>query len=128
MNVTNNGIEDIILDQYSAMLILRAQSGGGGGIAKAMFIMKDSTPSVEDGGAYTLDYKTLPGGGTQTIVHFGADGAGGGNIEASHGDEAIYAANMLLFGFEDLDSDGSSSGEPAYSQNLPFQALRLVAP
>jgi len=127
LNLTNNGIEDIIIEKYSALLILRAQSGGGGSIAKAMFVIKDSTPTVENGGAYQENYKIMPAGGTGTMIYFGADGAGSGNLEKTHSDVAVYAVNMLLFGYEDIDSDQQTNDPPdsPYSQNLPFQALRM---
>ncbi|MCZ6581972.1 MAG: hypothetical protein O6761_02230 [Thaumarchaeota archaeon] len=127
MNVTNNGIEDVILEKYTTMLILRGESGAGGSLAKAMFVMKDSTTSVENSGAYTNNYKILPGGGTQTIIYFGAKNAGGSSLETTHGDVAVYAANILLFGYEDIDDNGTTNDPPdtPYSQNLPFQALRM---
>jgi len=127
MNFTNNGVEDVLMEKYSAMLILRAQSGGGGSIAKAMFILKDSTPTVENGGAYANDDKILYAGGTTTTLYFGADGAGSGNLEKTHGDVAIYAANLLLYGYLDINDDQQSNDPPdtPYSQNLPFQALRM---
>jgi len=127
LNVTNHGIEDIILEEYSALLLLRAETGAGGNIARAFFIMKDSTPSVENSGQYQVDYKILPANGTTTTpVYFGTTVAGGGILEVTHSDVAIYAVNMLVFGYEDNDADGlTSGGDTPYSQNLPFQALRM---
>jgi len=127
LNVTNHGIEDIILEEYSALLFLRAETGAGGNMARAFFIMKDSTPSVENSGQYQVDYKILPADGTTTTpVYFGTTVAGGGILEKTHQDVSIYAVNMLVFGYEDNDDDGlTSGGDTPYSQNLPFQALRM---
>jgi len=127
VNVTNNETEDIILEEYSAILLLRAETGAGGNMARAFFIMKDSTPSVENSGQYQVDYKILPANGTTTTpVYFGTTVAGGGILEKTHVDVAIYAVNMLFFGYEDNDDDGlTSGGDTPYSQNLPFQALRM---
>jgi hypothetical protein len=129
INMTNNGLKDIFLEENTALLILRAQSVGGGGIAKVMFILNDSTDSQEDGGLYTDHSKKLKVGISQ-VVYFGEDKAGDSHThEDTHGDETIYAVNLLIFGHEDTDgSGGYNTGDIAYSQNLPFQAFRLTAP
>jgi len=128
MNVTNNGFDDIIMDKFTALFVLRAQTGGGGNLPRAFFIMDESTLTVENGGAYTLDSKILLGDGASTVVYFGADGAGGAGLESTHGDTAIYAANLLIFGYEDKNINGITDVPPdqPYSQNLPFQALRMI--
>ena len=128
MNVTNNGVEDILIDKFTALFVLRAQTGGGGNLPRAFFVMGDSTPTVENGGAFTTDSKILAGNGGTNIVYFGADGAGGTGLENTHGDTAIYAANLLIFGYEDKNINGITDEPPdqPYSQNLPFQALRMI--
>jgi len=37
MNVTNNVVDDIILDKFTALFVLRAQTGGGGNLPRAFF-------------------------------------------------------------------------------------------
>lgn len=127
MNLTNNGIEDILLDKYSALLVLKAQSGGGGNIAKAFFIKNDSTQLVEDGGAYSPNYNKWLLANATTTVYFGANGAGGSGLETTHGDVSIYAVDLLIFGYDDTDDDRQVTPviDPPYSQNLPFQAVRM---
>jgi len=128
MNVTNNGIEDILIDKFTALFVLRAETGGGGNLPRAFFVMDDSTPTVENGGAFTTDSKILAGNGGTNIVYFGAKGEGGAGLENTHGDTAIYAANLLIFGYEDRDKSATTNVPPdqPYSQNLPFQALRMI--
>jgi len=129
INMTNNGLVDIFLEEKTALLILRAQSVGGGGIARVMFIMNDSTDSQEDGHLYTDHSKALKVGISQ-VVYFGEDKAGGSHThEATHDDETIYAVNLLIFGHDDTDgSGGYTLADVAYSQNLPFQAFSLADP
>jgi len=127
IDMTNNGLTDIFLDEHTAMLVLRAQSGGGGGIAKAYFVLNDSTTALEDGGLYTNNSITLKVGIPYTM-YLGEDLPSNNHAhEATHGDEAIYAANLLIFGHEDTNGNGvyNAGVDIAYSQNLPFQALKL---
>ena len=129
INMTNNGEEDIFIEEHTAMLILRAKSGGGGDIARAMFILNNSTATQEDGGLYPNHGTTLRVNVTQTI-YLGERIVGDGHQhESTHSDVAIYAANLLIFGHEDTNgSGGYNTGDTAYSQNLPFQAFRLADP
>ena len=127
INMTNNGEEDIFMDEHTAMLILRAKSGGGGDIARAMFILNNSTATQEDGGLYPNHGTILLVNVTQTI-YLGEDVVGAPHThEATHSDVAIYAANLLIFGHEDTNGNGvyDPAVDIAYSQNLPFQALKL---
>ena len=126
MNVTNNGFEDIILEEFTALLVLRAQNAGGGNLPAVFYINGDSTPTVADGGVYTANSKILLGDGASTVVYFGAPSAGGSDLHSTHNDDAIYAANLLIFGYEDKNLNGITDDPPdqPYSQNLPFQALR----
>ena len=127
INMTNSGEEDIFIEEHTAMLVLRAQSGGGGGIAKAMFVLNNSTATLEDGGLYPDHGTILLVNVTQTL-YFGEDQASNGHLhEATHPDDAIYAANLLIFGHEDTNGNGvyDPAIDIAYSQNLPFQALKL---
>ncbi len=127
INMTNNGEADIFVEEHTAMLVLRAQSGGGGGIAKAMFIINNSTATQEDGGLYP-DHGTILFVNVTQTIYLGEDivGAPHGH-ESTHADEAIYAANLLIFGHEDTNGNGvyDAGADIAYSQNLPFQALKL---
>ncbi len=127
INMTNSGEEDIFIEEHTAMLVLRAQSGGGGGIAKAMFVLNNSTATLEDGGLYPDHGTILLVNVTQTL-YFGEDQASNGHQhETTHPDDAIYAANLLIFGHADTNGNGiyDIGTDIAYSQNLPFQALKL---
>jgi len=127
INMTNNGVEPLLLEENSALLILRAKSGAGGGIAKAMFIKDNSTATVEDGGLYPNHGTMLKVNVTQT-VYFGENVVGAPeSLETTHGDVAIYAVNMLIFGHEDINGNYvyDSGTDIPYSQNLPFQAFKL---
>jgi len=127
INMTNHGLTDIFLDEHTAMLVLRAQSGGGGGISKAFFILNNSTDTQEDGGLYPNNGSILYVNVTHTM-YLGEDVAGNTHVhESTHGDVAIYAANLLIFGHEDTNGNGvyNVGVDVAYSQNLPFQALKL---
>jgi hypothetical protein len=110
------------------MLVLRAQSGGGGGIAKAMFILNNSTATQEDGHLYPDHGTILRVNVTQTI-YLGEDlvNPPTHSHEVTHPDVAIYAANLLIFGHEDINGNGiyDPASDVPYSQNLPFQALKL---
>jgi len=128
INMTNSGLKDIMMEEHTAMLVLRAQSGGGGGIAKAMFIMNNSTDTVSDGHLYPNHGTILRVNVTQTI-YLGEDlvNPPTHSHESTHPDVAIYAANLLIFGHEDTNGNGvyDPTIDIPYSQNLPFQALTL---
>ena len=127
INMTNNGDEVIMLEESTALFLIRATSGGAGNIAKAMFILDNSTATQEDGGLYPNHGTHLQINVTQT-VYFGEDIPGDTHAhESTLNEAAIYAANLLIFAHEDTNGNGSYdvSADISYSQNLPFQALKL---
>jgi len=127
INMTNNGDAVIMLEESTALFLIRATSGGAGNIAKAMFIMNNSTATQEDGGLYPNHGTHLQINATQT-VYFGEDVPGDAHAhEATLNEAAIFAANLLIFAHEDTNGSGSYEIGPdvSYSQNLPFQALKL---
>jgi len=128
INMTNNGDEDLLVEEHTALFMLRAQTGGGGGLPRSFFLKADSTPSVEDPGAYTDHSKIIPKDGTAAVLYFGVTAAGSSNLQTTHPDDGIYAVTVLIFGHDDVNDNGSydDPGDPPYSQNLPFIALRLV--
>ena len=127
INMTNSGTNDLFLDENSAMLTLKGKSGGGGNINNAFFIKNPSTATQEDGGAYTPNNSITLIVNATTYVYFGADGAGATATEATNNEVGIYAANILVFAHEDTNGSGFYELGPdiSYSQNLPFQALKL---
>jgi len=127
INMTNSGTNDLFLDENSAMLTLKGKSGGGGNINNAFFLKNPSTTTQEDGGAYTPNNGIKLVVNATTYVYFGADGAGVAALEATNNEAGIFAANILVFAHEDTNGSGFYELGPddPYSQNLPFQALRL---
>jgi len=134
INMTNNGLQNIILDENTSLLSLKGASGGGGNINNAFFLKNNSTDTQEDGGAYDNNNcvtgdpscKILIVNVTSTI-YFGADGAGATALEATNNEAGIFAVNLLIFGHEDTNGNGlyDDGTDIAYSQNLPFQAFKL---
>ena len=127
INMTNSGTNDLFLDENTAMLTLKGKSGGGGNINNAFFLKNPSTATQEDGGAYTPNNSLKLVVNATTYVYFGADGAGAAAIEATNNEAGIFAANILVFAHEDSNGSGSYELGPdvSYSQNLPFQAVKL---
>lgn len=125
VNVTNNGAYDIYLDTNTAILILQAQSGGGGNLPTTMFIKADSTTTNENPGAYTNYSKILQADKLYYTIYFGVTTAGGSMLQTIP-DPGIYAVNLILFGFSDTNDDGFYDSTAPYSQNLPFQGLNAT--
>jgi len=127
INMTNSGTNDLFLDENTAMLTLKGKSGGGGNINNAFFLKNPSTATQEDGGAYSPNNSLKLVVNATTYVYFGADGAGASINEFTNNEAGIFAANILVFAHEDTNGSGSYELGPdvSYSQNLPFQALKL---
>ena len=126
VNLTNNGPKDIMLEKNTALLMLEAQTGGGGNLPSAMFIKKDSNVTHANAGAYNDYSKILKANGTAVqTIYLGAENAGSATLIAIPHD-GLYAVNLILFGFIDANNDGKYKPEDdkePYSQNLPFQGL-----
>jgi len=128
INMANRGTEDIIVEEHTSLLMLRAQTQGGGSLPRVFYIKADSTPAAEDPGAYIDNSKIILADGTPIILYFGVDSAGGATLQETHNSADIIAVNLLTFGHEDVNDNGiyDNPGDPPYSQNLAFQALRLI--
>ena len=126
INIATLAADDIILEENTALLMLRSQTQGGGNMPRAFYLKADSTPGNEDPGAYIPNNsKTIPADGTPVMLYFGVTDAGGSSLQNTHNSDDIVAVFMLIFGHEDVDDNGYNLGDPPYSQNLPFQALKL---
>ncbi len=127
INIANRGNEDILLEQTTSLFMLHAQTQGGGNLPRTFFIKADSTPTVEDPGAYIDHTKIIPKDGTAVLVYFGVEDNGSSTLQPTRDTAGINAVFLLIFGHQDLNDNGNydNPGDPPYSQNLPFQGLRL---
>jgi len=134
IKIKNMGVEDIIVEQHSALFMLRAQTQGGGNLPRTFFVKADSTVMVEDPGAYADHSKIILAGGNWVTFYFGVNGAGSTTLETTHFKTGINSVNVLMFGHQDENDNVSFDdpvvcgciGDPPYSQNMSFQALRLL--
>jgi len=128
INLANKGTEDIIVEQHTALLMLRAQTQGGGNLPRVFWMLNDTTTSNEGPIAYTDNSKIIPKDGPPVVLYFGATAAGGATLETTHDSVAIIAVDVLTFGHLDVNENGSydNPGDPPYSQKLAFQAIRLI--
>ncbi|MCH6586476.1 MAG: hypothetical protein IH792_05565 [Thaumarchaeota archaeon] len=128
INLANRGVADIIVEQNTSLFMLHAQNQGGGNLPRVYFIKADSTPTVEDPGAYPNLSKIILKDGTPIMLYFGVEDAGGASLNESHPDTGIIGIYLLTFGYQDVNENGiyDNPGDPPYSQNLAFQALRLI--
>jgi len=127
INIANRGTEDILLEQTTSLFMLHAQTQGGGNLPRTFFIKADSTPAVEDPGAY-IDYsKIIPKDGTPVLIYFGVENNGSSILQDTINTSGINAVFLLIFGHQDENDNGiyDNPGDPPYSQNLPFQGIRL---
>ncbi len=127
INIANRGTEDIIIEQTTSLFTLHAQTQGGGNLPRTFFIMADSTPTVENSGAYVAGSKIILKDGTPILLYFGVDDDGSATLQETHGTPGINAVFLLIFGHQDVNNNGiyDNPGDPPYSQNLAFQGLRL---
>jgi archaellum component FlaF (FlaF/FlaG flagellin family) len=128
INIANRGNEDIIIEQTTSLFTLHAQTQGGGNLPRTFFIMADSTPVVENSGAYIAGSKIILKDGTPILLYFGVDDDGGTDLQASRNTAGINAVFLLIFGHQDTNDNGiyDNPGDPPYSQNLAYQGLRLI--
>jgi len=128
INLANKGTEDIIVEQHTALLMLRAQTQGGGNLPRVFYMLNDTTTSNEGPIAYTDHSKIIPKDSTPIVFYFGATAVGGATLELTHDNVAIIAVDVLTFGHKDENNNGSydNPGDPPYSQKLAFQAIRLL--
>ncbi len=128
INLANKGAEDILVELHTALLMLRAQTGGGGNLPRVFYVLNDTTTSNEGPIAYTDHSKIIPKDGTPIVIYFGANAAGSATLETTHDSVAIIAVDVLTFGHQDVNENKiyDDPGDPPYSQNLAFQAIRLI--
>ncbi len=128
INLANKGSEDILVEQHTALFMLRAQTGGAGNMPRTFWIKADSTPTVEDPGAYIDHSKIIPKNGNPIVIYFGVNAAGSPTLETTHDTEAIISVDLLTFGHQDVNRNAiyDNPGDPPYSQNLSFQSIRLI--
>ena len=127
MNVTNNGDYGIILEERSSLQMLPNSWDGNANSQIMYFIRADSTQSAEDPGAYT-NWDKILAIGVDTKVYFGSIKAGEGAKQKLYGNRGTMSVSLLVFGVEDTDGDGDETGEPPYSQNLPFLGIASKDP
>lgn len=136
VNITNNGSKDIWLSENSAILLLHAQTGGGGNLPLVMYIKDDSTTTHEDPPGDYINYgKRLPAPvltvSQTTPIYFG-----GAQLASALGDQTLQqlqaedlgmsSVSIILFGYQDFDGDHNyiaGIDTIPYSQNIPFQGL-----
>jgi len=126
LNITNSGTLPIILEKATNIIQLSVTSGGSGSSPKPYYIRDDSTPSVENPGAYTDLSKTLPANpNVSTVMYLGGKGFDDDALASTDSNHGIVAVFVVLFGYQDLTGDGKTADDPPYAQNLPFQAFRI---
>lgn len=128
LNVTNNGIYDIILDEKTTLMGLPVKDGGGGNSPKPFFIRQDATPSWEGypNGEYDPNYQKILYRGNSTVLYFGSQKAGEDALAKTDSNPGIVAVVVTFFGWEDRDATGSKTGQDVeYSQAIPFQAYSI---
>jgi len=123
--LANRGVEDIFIEEHTALFMLRAQTQGGGNLPRVFYILNDTTTSNEGPIAYTDHSKIMPTGSVSVELYFGATTAGGNTLETSHDNVASIAVNVLTFGHRDVLGIYDDPGDLPYSQNMAFQAVRL---
>jgi len=125
--LANRGPEDIFIEAHTALFMLRAQTQGGGNLPRVFYMLNDTTTSNEGPIAYTDNSKIMPTGSVPIVLYFGATVPGGATLETSHDSVASIAVNVLTFGHRDVINPGiyDDPGDPPYSQNMAFQAVRL---
>ncbi len=128
INLANKGTEDIMVEQHTALFMLRAQTGGGGNLPRSFFVLNDTTTSDEGPIVYKDHSKIIPKDGTPIVIYFGADVPGSSTLELTHNTASILAVDVLTFAHYDANENKiyDNPGDPPYSQNLAFQAIRLV--
>jgi len=128
INIANRGTEDIIIEQTTSLFTLHAQTQGGGNLPRTFFIMADSTPAVENSGAFVPGSKIILKDGTPILLYFGVDDDGSATLQETRGTPGINAVFLLIFGHQDVNNNGiyDNPGDLPYSQNLAFQGLRLT--
>ena len=128
INLANKGDKDILVELHTALFMLRAQTQGGGNLPRVFYVLNDTTTSNEGPIAYTDHSKIIPKDGTPVVLYFGANAAGSATLETTHDSVAIISVDVLTFGHKDENNNGSydDPGDPPYSQNLAFQAIRLL--
>ena len=125
IDVTNNGLYDLIIDENTALLFLVGESGGGSNSPRPYFIRAASLPNDEDPGEYPNNDQIIDVDETETL-YFASKGTSGSDREKTSGNPAVIAVFMLLVANEDRDgSDTVNSGDQPYGQNLPFQSFTI---
>jgi len=135
IDLTNNGLHDLIIDENTALIFMVGVSGGGAATPLPYFIRAASLPSDEDPGEYDPP-SCDPSGCPQILdvdetetIYFASKGISGIDREETYGSPGVIAVFMLLVAHEDRNSSGDvDSGDEPYGQNLPFQAFTISTP
>jgi len=127
LNFTNSGVNPIILEKATSIMMIPLTEGGSGGSPKPFMIREDSTTTVENPGFYIDLTKTLPANpDVTTIVYFGSKGIDDDAIATTDSNKGSAAVFIVMFAYEDKNGNGWDASDPTYAQTLPFQALRLI--
>jgi len=129
IDLTNNGLYDLIVDENTALIFMVGVSGGGSATPLPYFIRAPSTSSNEDPGEYNPPGCDCPliilVNGTETI-YFASKGTSGSDREKTFGSPGVIAVFMLMVAHEDRNGSGDiDSGDEPYGQNLPFQSFTI---
>jgi len=118
------------IEENTALVFSVAESGGQGLAPTPYFIRTDSTTADEDPGVYSDHSKIIPADTSNPEeVYFGSKEVGKEDLQKTTGNSGIVGVFLIIFAHEDTDDSGDYTGvDEPYSQNLPFQALRLVKP
>jgi len=126
IELTNNGLYDLIIEENTALIFMVGISGGGAATPLPYFIRASSTASDEDPGEYPNNGIIIDVDETETI-YFASKGTSGSDREKTHGSPGVVAIFMLIVAYEDQNGSNTVDQPPdePYSQNLPFQAITI---
>jgi len=125
IDITNNGIYDLIVEEHTALILMTGVAGGGSSTPLPYFIRAPSTTSNEDPGEYSNNSIIIDVDETETL-YFASKGTSGTDREKTHGSPGVVGIFMLIVANEDRDGSNTvNSGDEPYGQNLPFQAFTI---
>ena len=126
IDLTNNGIYDLIIDEHTALMLMTGVAGGGTATPLPYFIRAPSTTSNEDPGEYP-NYSIIIDVDETETLYFASKSTSGTDREKTHGSPGVVAIFMLIVAYEDQNGSDTVDQPPdePYSQNLPFQAITI---